>query len=305
MSHRIAREYEQMKSHFSASASSVNVTEIFKTINILCENEITSMHFHPISSGSTAAGKNYVVLSYADALLQPDGKENKHSRPINIDLYNAGKDIVEDSRTKVDVFFDNLVNNRIADQPAEDITQAIYVIAMNYCCCADLVQGVKSNSGDFFEKFVGHLYARHLDCEPSVCMDACELDGESISIPTDYIFNLGSNRPKFHVPVKTTTRERCVEVWAQQRILDGAYGVGRFVCLLTCIAETNYVSRNHSVDIVCVPNQWINYQLFIAQVKRAYYLDVPVRYDALNNRFPQIHVKSFGEFFHESDKLTE
>lgn len=294
-----------MKSLFSASASSAAVSEKFKTINFLCEQEIATMHFHPISNGSTAMGKNYVVFSYAVTLLQPDGKENKHSRPVNIDLYNAGKCVVENDRTKVDIFFDNLINNRIVDQSAEDITQALYVIAMNYCCCADLVQGVKSNSGDYFEKFVGHLYARHLGCEPSVSMDACELDGESISIPTDYIFNLGPNLPKFHVPVKTSTRERCVEVWAQQRILDGAYGVGRFVCLLTCIAETNYVSKNHSVDIVCVPNQWINYQLFIAQVKRAYYLDVPARYDVLNTRFPRIHVKPFGEFFHESAELTE
>lgn len=288
-----------MKLLFSRSALSDDVTRKFISINELCKTEIARMHVLPITSGSTAVGKNYMVFSLTGNIV------DKHSRPVNSDLYNAGNQLDATGKTKVDIFFKNLLRNQIPLQSAQDITEALYVISMNYCCCADLVDGVKSNGGDYFEKFIGHLYARHLNREPSTLMTACELDDETIQIPTDYIFNLGPNLPKFHVPVKTSTRERCVEVWAQQRILDGAYGVGRFICLLTCLAETNYVSRNHSVDIVCVPNQWINYQLFISQVKRAYYLDMPARYEALNRRFPRIHVKQFGEFFHETTNLTD
>lgn len=257
MPHRIAQEYNNMKLLFSRSALSDDVTRKFISINELCKTEIARMHVLPITSGSTAVGKNYMVFSLTGNIV------DKHSRPVNSDLYNAGNQLDATGKTKVDIFFENLLRNQIPLQSAQDITEALYVISMNYCCCADLVDGVKSNGGDYFEKFIGHLYARHLNREPSTLMTACELDDETIQIPTDYIFNLGPNLPKFHVPVKTSTRERCVEVWAQQRILDGAYGVGRFICLLTCLAETNYVSRNHSVDIVCVPNQWINYQLFI------------------------------------------
>lgn len=299
MLHRIAQEYNNMKLLFSRSALSDDVTRKFISINELCKTEIARMHVLPITSGSTAVGKNYMVFSLTGNIV------DKHSRPVNSDLYNAGNQLDATGKTKVDIFFENLLRNQIPLQSAQDITEALYVISMNYCCCADLVDGVKSNGGDYFEKFIGHLYARHLNREPSTLMTACELDDETIQIPTDYIFNLGPNLPKFHVPVKTSTRERCVEVWAQQRILDGAYGVGRFICLLTCLAETNYVSRNHSVDIVCVPNQWINYQLFISQVKRAYYLDMPARYEALNRRFTRIHVKQFGEFFHETTNLTD
>lgn len=299
MPHRIAQEYNNMKLLFSRSALSDDVTRKFISINELCKTEIARMHVLPITSGSTAVGKNYMVFSLTGNIV------DKHSRSVNSDLYNAGNQLDATGKTKVDIFFENLLRNQIPLQSAQDITEALYVISMNYCCCADLVDGVKSNGGDYFEKFIGHLYARHLNREPSTLMTACELDDETIQIPTDYIFNLGPNLPKFHVPVKTSTRERCVEVWAQQRILDGAYGVGRFICLLTCLAETNYVSRNHSVDIVCVPNQWINYQLFISQVKRAYYLDMPARYEALNRRFPRIHVKQFGEFFHETTNLTD
>ena len=82
-------------------------------------------------------------------------------------------------------------------------------------------------------------------------------------------------------------------------------GVGRFICLLTCIGETNFKSSDLSVQLTCVPNQWINYQLFISQIKRAYYLDVPGKYNELNNRFPKIHVKEFGDFFHESNNLID
>lgn len=299
MLHRIAQEYSNMKSLFSDSALSDDVTRKFISINELCKTEIAKMYALPITSGSTAVGKNYMVFSLTGNIV------DKHSRPVNSDLYKAGNKLDDTGKTKVDIFFENLLRNQISLQSAQDITEALYVISMNYCCCADLVDGVKSNGGDYFEKFIGHLYARHLNREPSRLMTACELDDETILIPTDYIFNLGPNLPKFHIPVKTSTRERCVEVWAQQRILDGAYGVGRFICLLTCLAETNYVSRNQSVDIVCVPNQWINYQLFISQVKRVYYLDMPGRYEALNQRFPRIHVKQFGEFFHETANLID
>ena len=43
----------------------------------------------------------------------------------------------------------------------------------------------------------------------------------------------------------------------------------------------------------------------VAQIKRAYYLDVPGKYNELNNRFPKIHVKEFGDFFHESNNLID
>ena len=252
----------------------------------------------PITSTATAIGKNYVVFQLA-------GGKKTYSRPVNIDLYNAGITNTPTGLSLADTFWNNVKLQTIDRQNSHTITVALYSICMNYCICADLVNGVKDNSGKFFETLVGHLYSMHLNVEPTKQMNAVELDGESISVPTDFIFDLGANKPKFHVPAKTSTRERCVEVWAQQRILDGAFGVGRFICLLTCIGETNFKSADLSVQLTCVPNQWINYQLFISQIKRAYYLDVPGKYDELNNRFPKINVKEFGDFFHESNALID
>lgn len=294
--HLIANKYDEMKYLFKANPLDEEITNKFEEINTLCQTEINTLAKSPISSRSTAVGKNYIVFSNA---------AGKYSRPVNIDLYNAGCATNATGTKIIDEFWANVRSHSIKSQDAHTITVALYAICMNYCCCADLVSGVKNNSGDYFEKLIGHLYSMHLNVAPTNQMNAVELDGESISLPTDFIFDLGAGKPKFHIPAKTSTRERVVEVWAQQRVLDGAFGVGRFLCLLTCIGETNFYSSDMSVALTCVPNQWINYQLFISQIKRAYYLDVPGKYAELNYRFPKIHVKEFGEFFHESDNLIE
>ncbi len=298
MSHIITKKYKQLKSATSKTFLSDAVTELFKEINILCLDEVSRMTQLPITSTSTATGKNYVVFQLV-------GGKGKYSRPVNIDLYNAGLATDAFGKSFSDIFWNNVKNHSINNQSAHNLTATLYTICMNYCLCADLVNGFKNNSGNYFETLVGHLYSMHLNVAPTRQMNAVEIDGESISVPTDFIFDLGTGKPKFHVPAKTSTRERCVEVWAQQRILDGAFGVGRFICLLTCIGETNFNSSNLSVQLTCVPNQWINYQLFVSQIKRAYYLDIPEKYDELNHRFPKIHVKEFGEFFHESDSLID
>ncbi len=291
----IQSKFDAMKRLFGASPLDPAITQIFKEINDLCQVEADAMQRLPLTSSATARGKNYVLFEH---------ENGKRSRPVNIDLYTEGTTLDADGNSKVEVFWENVHAQTIANQPARDITTALYVIAMNYCTCADTLPGLKNNAGAYFEKLIGHLYARHLGIEPSTQMNAVELDGESISLPTDFIFNLGPGRPKLHIPVKTSTRERVVEVWAQQRILDGAFGVGRFFCLLTCIGETN-LEKNMSIGITCVPNQWMNYQLFVAQITRAYYLDIPEKYRELNDRFPKIHVKEFGEYFHESDHLFD
>ena len=43
--------------------------------------------------------------------------------------------------------------------------------------------------------------------------------------------------------------------------------------------------------------------MFIAQMKRVYYLDIPEPYRALNNVFPKVRVRPIGEFFFEVGAL--
>lgn len=291
----ILKSYSELCKIFPKSVLDDKVTVKLIEINNLCQAMLIPLAIKSLENGNGNEGKSYVVFT----------ENGKYSRPVNIDLYNDGLSKDYTGLSKVDIFWNNLRVNNVVAQSAEDITSALYVIAIGFCCCADLLGSGQKIAGTYFEKLIGHLYAKHLGTEPVNQMMACELDDVSIKIPTDFIFDMGRMKPKFHVPVKTSTRDRVVQVWAQQRVLDGAYGVGRFLCLLTCISETDFDKEKMKVNDICVPGQWINYQLFIAQMKRAYYLDVPNRYDELNNGFPKIHVKKFGEFFHEVNGLTD
>lgn len=292
---RIKAEYEKLKKTFEKNPMGQEVTDQLIVINSLCREMLSDLEKKPLETEKSNEGKNYIAFVSGEKL----------SRPVNIDLYNAALQKNGEGKDKIDIFWDNLKRKDIKAQNADDITTAVYFIAISFCCCADLLGSGQKVAGTYFEKLVGHLYAVHLNSNPVNQMTACELDDVSIKIPTDFIFDTGKNKPKFHVPAKTSTRDRVVQVWAQQRVLDGAYGVGRFLCLLTAISETDYDKKKNIVKDICVQNQWINYQLFIAQIKRAYYLDVPKKYEELNNAFPKIHVRKFGQFFHESDELID
>ncbi len=120
---------------------------------------------------------------------------------------------------------------------------------------------------------------------------------------TDFIFDLGVKRPKFHMPVKTSSRERSIMLWAHQKLLDGVYGIQRFIGTPVLLAETKTDKSKREVVEICMPEQWRVYQLYVAQIRRIYYFDLPVAYSKLQDEFPPLVVKPFGEFFHEFDDL--
>ena len=218
-------------------------------------------------------------------------------RAVNRSLYSTDPTIVC-------ALFDGIRSNNITTQTAEEITKACYTAAIAFCCSIDMLKdNDQKTPGTFFEYFMGHLFAVQFGMVPRNRVEVLNLD-MCASLPTDFIFDLGDNRPKFHVPVKTSTRERVVQVWAHQRVLDGVYGTGRFLGLLSCLSETKLDHRTKVVTEICLPEQWRIYQLFISQLKRIYYLDMPGKYEELNVFFPRIHVKTFGEFFFEANELS-
>ena len=161
---------------------------------------------------------------------------------------------------------------------------------------------IKKRQEPFFEYLIGHLFSRRLGVNPTTRLPVLNIDMET-TLPTDFVFNLGKDKPKFHLPIKISTRERVIQVWAHQRVLDGVYGTGRFLGTPVILTETMTDQRKREVIEICLPEQWRIYQMHIAQLKRIYYLDVPVSYDKLNLVFPRLNVKSFGHFFFELDSL--
>lgn len=225
-------------------------------------------------------------------------KGTKLSRAVNWALF------LEDIGTWKE-FLGSLSETSVAKLAPLHITKLIYTVAMSFCCYIDLTKdGDQKTPGTFFEYLVGHLFAKRLGLNPTRELEVLNLDMQT-TLPTDFIFNLGPEKPKFHLPVKTSSRERVIQVWAHQRVLDGVYGTGRFIGTPVILAETKSDKRKREVIEICLPDQWRIYQMHIAQLKRIYYLDIPAAYQKLNDVFPRIAVKPFGDFFREFAALTQ
>jgi hypothetical protein len=180
---------------------------------------------------------------------------------------------------------------------------ALYTAVMSYFAASDLLNtDDRKTPGTIFEIIVAHIEAAKLGTVPVKHTTTPTMDGP-VTIPTDYIFDLGRTKPRVHLPIKASTRERAVQAWAHQRLLDGMHGDGRFRGLLVCFAETNK-QKDKSVVEVCVPEQWLAYQRFIARLHRIYYFDPPAKYLALRERQPPLPVARFADFFDEIDQIT-
>ena len=222
--------------------------------------------------------------------------KKKFSRAVNESLFL-------DNPKEWDDFSTALAKNKFEGFSIERITRIIYSAAISFCCYVDIhKEGDQKTPGTFFEYLIGHLFSWRLGVNPITRLPVLNIDMET-TLPTDFVFNLGKDKPKFHLPIKISTRERVIQVWAHQRVLDGVYGTGRFLGTPVILTETKTDQRKKEVIEICLPDQWRIYQMHIAQLKRIYYLDVPVSYDKLNFVFPRLNVKSFGNFFFELDSL--
>jgi hypothetical protein len=233
-----------------------------------------------------------------------NGKQK--SRPINFDLY------VENEKEIITFIWSAVRFNNYKKYSPNDITKYCYTIVVNFCAIVDInKKDDRQTPGKFFEYFISFIMGKKFDVEnpnspisPKKDIEVLNLDRNS-KLTIDFYFDLGINKPKFHLPVKTSTRERIIQVWAHQRIIDGVYGLGRFFGIPVILAETKLDSRSLEVIEICVPDQWRIYQMFIAQLKRIYYLDIPNIYRSLNENYPKIYVKQFGEFFYEYNNICD
>ena len=135
--------------------------------------------------------------------------------------------------------FTSALNKRnLSKFTPEKITEIIYSVAISFCCYIDLTkQRDQKTPGTFLEYLISHLFAWQLRVNPTTRIQVLNLDMDT-ELPTDFIFNLGKDRPKFHLPIKASTRERVIQVWAHQRVLDGVFGTGRFLGTPVILAET-------------------------------------------------------------------
>jgi hypothetical protein len=222
----------------------------------------------------------------------------KLSRAINANLYFPNINLWLN-------FIESVKNNSLEITQKEDISRVLYTAAISFCAVNDLFSsGDQKTPGTFFEYYISYLFKLCLKVEPVTEILVLDYDGQRINLQTDKIFNLGLGKPKFHVPVKTSTRERAIMLWAHQKLLDGVYGIEKFMGTPVLLAETKTASKTKLVTEICLPDQWLVYQLYISKLRRVYYLDMPDAYRRLAFTVPPINVKPLTDFFYEWQELN-
>lgn len=105
--------------------------------------------------------------------------------------------------------------------------------------------------------------------------DAAEFSGDSVS--TDLVITNPQTGRGAVVPLKITTRERIVQPFAHQRILDSAYP-SQYASFVACISEVQRDDNTSTVKQICVPGTIALFQKHLARINGLYYCDVPRRY---------------------------
>jgi len=278
-------QYELLKKEGKNACYSSSVTDI---LSELYRASITFLNtVDQTGLSSIVPGKEYFAFS----------REGKLSRPINSFLFDLSLENWESLQKKMN-------DNSFEKSDSVLIQKTLYSVAISFCACVDLLKtGDKKTPGTFFEYFVAYFFTWRVGTNPQNSIKILSLDEEDISLPTDYIYNLGKDKQKFHMPIKTSSRERSIMLWAHQKLLNGIYGEGRFMGTPVLLTETKLDKRKKEVTEICLPSQWRLYQFYIAKLTRIYYLDLPQAYQKLNDQFPPIAVREFSDFFFEWDEL--
>lgn len=239
----------------------------------------------PVPLISLVPGKQY----YSYAL-----KENPTalSRPVNEALFEPVETVIRHQWANPE----GLKSGQLA--------RLSYTMGTAYAVASDLFdRNNKKAPATYFELFIGHIFARELGQNPTKHATLPLGSGMKVKMTMDFIFDLGPGKAKVHLPVKASTRERVVQAWAHQRLLDAAYGEGAYRAILVVHSDTKLDLQTREVIEITVPDQWLAYQTLLAKMERIYYLDVPERYLKLSKSHPIIQLKQFGDFFLEKEKL--
>jgi hypothetical protein len=169
-----------------------------------------------------------------------------------------------------------------------DLLRLLYTAALAPCLGMELFDKQnKKGPATYFECFIGNLLATQLKREPTRNA-GLKIGTAAVRLTMDFLFAPKGDQPGLHVPVKMSTRERVVQAWSHQRLLDSAYGDGRYVGLMILFSETKLDSRNLEVVEICVPDQWLAYQTYLAKMDNIFYFDLPERYAKLATSHPTI-----------------
>lgn len=269
MPQQLSQQYERLKAISLADLAGADVAQLISEMALHAREILGLAERVPLNSQT---GKNYFSF-----------RATQQSRPIN-DLY---ADQTREFERLLRAFRDGFA--RSAD---DEIVRATYSAAYSVFAAHDIHEVGRKASATFFEILIGHICARAIGVPPR---NRVQIPESGAALPTDYIFDPGPRSRKIHLPIKTSTRERAVQAWVHQLVLERIFGAGQYVGVLVVASETKRDSRTGEVIEICVPRQLQMFQARVAEMNRVYYLDPPRAYLELANEFPRVEVRPFGQ----------
>lgn len=232
----------------------------------------------PVSLQSKVSGKEYISFSRNGVL----------ARPANLAYFTNSPD-------EIVGYWQHWASGGNLD--ADRWARMLYTVALAPCLSFDLFnRNDKKRPATYFECMVGHIFAKSMSIEP-IKSATLPVSGGFARMTMDFLFETAGDSPNIHLPVKMSTRERVVQAWAHQRMLDSAYGAGSYQGILVVFSETKLDVRKREVVEICVPDQWLAYQSLLAKMEIIYYFDITVRYQELTDTFPStISIRPFHSF---------
>ncbi len=281
MPEQLSKQYKELKGLAAEALSGGAVARLISEMAMHAREMLQQVE--RVELNSRVAAKSYFSF-----------RRNNQSRPVNQGLY------VDDAGE-----FNRLLRafrRGFRDSSDEDTVKSSYTIAYSVFAAHDVYDVGRKASATFFEILIGHMVARSIGVSPR---KKVRIPESGADLPTDYVFDPGRNSRKIHLPIKTSTRERAVQAWVHQLVLDRIFGTGQYRGILVVAAETKRDSRTGEVIEICVPRQLQMFQSRVAEISRIYYLDPPQVYLALANDFPRLEVRSFGGVFEDLRQLLQ
>jgi hypothetical protein len=268
---RLAEQYRELKRLAASNLAAASVSKLISEMALYSRTLLQGAD--RVELTSEVEGKRYFGF-----------RGDEQSRPLNEGLYVTDEDQFKRLL--------RALRGGFRRSSPQDTVTGIYTTAYSVFAANDVYGVGRKASATFFEILIGHVVSRWVGVPPRKKVRIPESGAE---LPTDYVFDLGGRANKLHLPIKTSTRERAVQAWVHQLVLDRIFGSRVYTGVLVVAAETKRDARSGEVIEICVPNQFQMFQSRVAELARVYYLDPPDVYLALARARPQLQVKSFGE----------
>ena len=218
-------------------------------------------------------------------------KGKDRSRPVNKRLFVS---TYEDLKPLWNDLLEGEISGfKSAGEVKGIVDSVIYSVISVFSVCYDIEKkGSRKTPGTFFEVLLGSLLAEALPGYERTKFIAIPDQVEKVS--TDIVFD--KDGAGVVIPAKITTRERVVQPYAHQRILDSVFGKGRYKSVLMCVSETQADHTNEVVNDICVPGTIRLFQNHLSELSAIYYLDPPERYMQADLQ-SIIKVSTYNELF--------